>query len=119
MHTDDDAIFANSFEQDASRKLLFTYYTCAAPEDVTYPPYRPISSSGDRTQVLVDPDYLTPVPASLPSEMQFHNLVKREYEDSMMPFNMAYQGLPTVDIHAHYSYNDSHPHLCSTRAPRH
>jgi len=78
-------------------------------------PYRPISGSGDWTRA--DQDYLAPVPVTLPSMMQFHDSVKREYEDTLTPFNMTYQGLPAVDMHAHHGYNDSNPHVCSTRAP--
>lgn len=113
MHNEDEGIFANGFERDGSRTPpLFAYHTYPAPEDVMYPPYaqpyRPISTAGDWTRA--DTDYLAPVPVTLPSMMQFHDSVKREYEDTLTPFNMTYQGLPAVDIHSHHGYSDSNPH---------
>jgi hypothetical protein len=122
MQSDDDRIFANSFEGDGSQTPpLFAYHTYPAPEDIMYLPYAqlhsPMSRSGDRTRA--DTDYLAPVPVTLASMMQFHDLIKREYEDTLTFFNMTYHGLPAVDIHAHQGYNDSNPHVCSTRALPH
>jgi hypothetical protein len=79
-------------------------------------PYRRILTTGDWTRP--DTDYLAPVPVMLPSMMQFHDSVKREYEDTLTPFSLSYQGLPpAVDIHAHHGYGDSNPHVGSHRAP--
>lgn len=122
MQTEDEGIFTHGFERDGSRTPpLFAYHTYPAPEDVMYPaytqPYRPISSSGDWTRA--DADYLAPVPVTLPSMMQFHDSVKREYEDTLTPFNMGYPGVPAVDINAHHGYSDSNPHVGFTRAAPH
>jgi hypothetical protein len=113
MQSDDDGISANSFEWDGSRTPpIFAHHTYPASEDIMYPPcaqpYRQISSSGNWIQA--DPDYLAPVSVTLPSMMQFHHSIKRENEDTLTPFNMTYQGLPAVDIHAHHGYKDSNPH---------
>jgi hypothetical protein len=43
--------------------------------------------------------------------MEFHHSTKRENEDTLTPFNMTYQGVPAVDIHAYYDYNDSNPYV--------
>ena len=111
MTNDDDLMFSHSFERDGSRTPpLFTYHTYPAPEDIAYPPYphsqpyRPVSSSGVRDSYT---DYMAPVPVTLPSMMQFHDSIKRE-DDTMSPFNMSYQGLPSIDIHGHHSYDDPH-----------
>jgi hypothetical protein len=113
MQAEDEGIFANGFERDGSRPPpLFAYHTYPDPEDVMYlpyaQPYRPISTTGDWKRP--DTDYLAPVPVTLPSMMQFHDSVKREYEDTLTPFTLcclSYQGLPpVVDIHAHHGYGD-------------
>lgn len=114
MNNDDEVIFANGFERDGSRTPpLFAYHAYPAPEDVMYPPYpqayRPMVSTADWTRA--EPDYLAPV--TLPSMMQFHDSVKREYDETLTPFNMSYQA---VDIHAHHGYGQD-PHVCPARPP--
>jgi hypothetical protein len=122
LQSQEDGIFANSFEWDRSKTPpLLAYHTYPGPEDNLYPPYsqpyHPILSSGDWTRT--EADSLAPVSVTLPSMMQFHDSIKWEYEDTLTPFNMTYQGPPVVDIHGHSSYNGSNPHVCSTRAPLH
>ncbi len=110
MTNDDDIIFSRGFDRDGSRTPpLFTYHTYPAPEDIMYPsyphsqPYRPVSTGEDR-----DSYYMEPVPVTLPSMLQFHDSIKREGEDTMSPFNMSYQELPSIDIHGHHNYEDPH-----------
>jgi hypothetical protein len=115
---DDDIMFSQSFERDGSRTPpLFAYHTYPAPEDISYQsypqsqPYRTISTGGEYA------DYLgAPVPVTLPSMMHFHDAIKRESEDTMSPFNMSYQGLPAIDIHASHVYDDSNPHVSQLQA---
>jgi len=115
MQSDDDLIFSQSLDRDGSRTPpLFTYNTYPAPEDIVYPPYphsqpyRPVYSNNDRSDAYVD--YLAGVPVTLPSMMHFHDAVKRETEETMIPFNMNYGSLSGMDIHASHGYNDSNPH---------
>jgi hypothetical protein len=121
MQSDDDMMFAQSFEREGSRTPpLFAYHTYPAPEDIVYPPYphtqqyRPVSGGSDWTRS--ETDYLAPVPVTLPSMMQFHDSIKREHEDTMSPFNMSYQGLPALDMHNQHGYGDSDPHVRSAHA---
>jgi hypothetical protein len=105
VQSDGDGIFANCFERDGSRTPpLFACHTYPALEDAMYPLhaqlYLPISGCGDWTRA--DTDYLAPVPVTIPSTMQFHDSLKWEYEETLTPFDMTYQGLPAADIHAHH-----------------
>lgn len=109
MTHEDDLMFSHGFERDGSRTPpLFTYHTYPAPEDIVYPPfphsqsYRPVSSSGERDTYA---DYMPQVPVTLPSMTQFHDSIKRE-DDTMSPYNMTYQGLPSIDLHQQHSYED-------------
>ncbi|KAG9245602.1 hypothetical protein BJ878DRAFT_574715 [Calycina marina] len=115
MNSDDDMMFPQNFDREGSQTPpLFAYSQYPAPEDIVYPPYpqsqpyRPVSSSGDWSRAE---EYLTPVPVTLPSMMQFHDTIKREHEDTMSSFAMSYhQGIPAIDIHGQQNYGESDPH---------
>ncbi|TVY80309.1 Transcription factor radR [Lachnellula suecica] len=114
MHNDEEIMFGHNYERDGSRTPpLFAYHSYPAPEDIVYPPYpqsqpyRPVTTGGEY-------DYMAPVPVTLPSMMHFHESIKRESDDTMSPFNMSYQGLPAIDIHASHGYDDSNPHVNSS-----
>lgn len=115
-------MFSHNFDRDGSRTPpLFAYSQYPAPEDIVYPPYphsqpyRPVSSNGDWPR---GEEYLTQVPVTLPSMMQFHDSIKREHEDTMSPFSMTYTGLPAIDIHQQHSYSESDPHVRRAQAIR-
>ncbi|KAH8598937.1 hypothetical protein B0O99DRAFT_683674 [Bisporella sp. PMI_857] len=114
MHSDDDMLYSHGFEREGSRTPpLFTYSQYPAPEEVSYPPYphsQPYRTVSSGTEWSRPEEYLTPVPVTLPSMMQFHDSIKREHEDTMTPFNLSYSGLPAIDIHGQHGYGDSDPH---------
>jgi hypothetical protein len=110
MHHEEEIMF-NSFDRDGSRTPpLFAYHQYPAPEDIVYPPYPQSSRYGPVTTGSEYGDYMgAPVPVTLPSMMHFNEAIKRE-EDTMAPYNLSYQGLPAIDIHASHAYDDSDPH---------
>jgi hypothetical protein len=115
--SDHYGIFANSFEPGRLRtSSLFECHGNPAPEDAMHPlyaqSYRPIWSIGDWKRADND----ATVPVKLPCAMQFRDSVKWEYEseDTLTPFDMTYQRLPAVDVHAQHDYNDTNTHVCST-----
>lgn len=117
MHHDEDIMFGHGFDREGSRTPpLFAYHTYPAPEDMSYPPYpqsqpyRAVSTGAEYG------DFLAPVPVTLPSMMHFNESIKRENEDSMAPYNLGYNGLPAIDIHASHGYDDSNPHVSNVYA---
>ncbi|KAH6678483.1 hypothetical protein B0J14DRAFT_559618 [Halenospora varia] len=111
MHHDEEIMF-NSFDREGSRTPpLFTYHQYPAPEDIVYPPYPQAHRYGP-VSTGADYDYSglgAPVPVTLPSMMHFNEAIKRE-DETLAPYNLSYQGLPAIDIHASHSYDDSNPH---------
>jgi hypothetical protein len=109
---EDNLVFNPYNDRESSRTPpLFAYtHNYPAPEEVVYQPY-PQSHSYPAVTTAADHyrDYLAPVPVTLPSMMHFQEAMKRE-DDTMSPYNMSYQGLPTIDIHGQHSYEDSNPH---------
>lgn len=116
---DNEIIFAQNFNnRDGSRTPpLFAYSAYPAPEEVVYPPfsqqtYQPMVSSSEYN------DFLQPIPVSLPSMMHFHEAIKREDEQTMSPYNMYNQGLPSIDYINQRPYEDmSHPHVSRILPP--
>jgi len=106
---ENDLMF-NGYERETSRTPpLFAYHHYPAPEEIVYPPYpshtyRPVSTGAEHYG-----EYLAQVPVTLPSMMHFHEAIKRE-DDTLSPFSMNYQGLPSIDIHGGHGYDDTNPH---------
>ncbi|CZS90650.1 hypothetical protein WAI453_004066 [Rhynchosporium graminicola] len=106
---EDNLMFNHGYEREGSRTPpLFAYHSYPAPEEITYPSYpqsqqyRPVSSSEYS-------DYLAPMPITLPSMTHFHEAIKRE-DNTMSPFNMSYQGLPTIEMQGHHNFADLNSH---------
>lgn len=109
----DDEIFNNGFERDASHTPpLFAYHSYPPPEESIYPPYnsyRPAVSNSDAYA-----DYMNPGPMSLPSMMHFTDAIKREpmgNDDGLNPFSMSYAAMAGIDIQGPNAYDDSNPHV--------
>lgn len=105
-------MFSQGFDRDGSKTPpLFAYSAYPAPEEIVYPTYsqpqsyRGMVSTGDYS------DYLQPVPVTLPSMMHFHEAIKREEENTISPYNIYNQGLPSIDLSQHQPFDDSHPHV--------
>jgi len=116
IHNDEEIMFGQGLERERSRTPPFlTYHSYPAPKDVLYPPY-PQAQSYQAVTTVGEYDYMAPIPVTLPSMMHFHDSIKRESEDSTSPYKMNYEGLPPIDIHASYVYDNSNPHVCKVRA---
>lgn len=103
-------MFSSGFEREGSRTPpLFAYHHYPAPEEIVYPPY-PQSQSYRAVSQADHYDYLPTVPVTLPSMMHFHEAIKRE-DDTLSPFNLSYQGLPSMEIHQHNGYGELDPHV--------
>lgn len=108
MGSDDEFLFSQSLSRENSRTPpLFGYQTYPAPEDIVYPPY-PQTYRNVTTEPF--PDYLAPVPVSLPSMMHFNDAIKREPETgTISPFN-SYAVMAGIDI-TQPAYDGTDPHV--------
>lgn len=111
MHNDDDLLF-HPFSRDGSHTppLFANYNTYPAPEENFFPPY-PQQHHQQQYQQPYDTTYLTQqAPVTLPSMMHFSD-IKREPEEVLAPFNLSYDGLAPIDMHAANAYDMSNPHV--------
>ena len=104
----DVVVQSQSFDQNRSRTPpLYTYSVYPSPTDGICPLYLTNLTSGDANLYA---DYIAPIPVTLPSMMRFYHSTKRQTEDTLGPYNMAYHAAPEMNFHSPESYNDTKTH---------